>query len=115
MITNNVMKIDEFPDAVYYRTACSCGDPECDMTLELEYDEEFNDVSLHVYKTLSWNVYWGNGNWFSRFRKRLTGAAKMLCTGRIEVSGDLLIQNKEHLKSFIDALQEGIHKLDWRK
>ena len=92
MIADNVMKIDEFPDAVYYRVACSCGDPDCDMTLELEYDEEFNDVALHVYKTLAWNTYWGDGNCFTRFCRRLAGAFKILRAGKIEVSGDLLFQ-----------------------
>lgn len=111
-ISNNTMKTDEFKDAVYYRVACSCGDPDCDLTLELEHDEEFNDVSLHIYETLSWNVYWGDGNWFSRFWRRLIGAWEMLSTGKVAVSGDLLFQNKPHIESLIDALQEGILKLE---
>jgi hypothetical protein len=36
----------------------------------------------------------------------------MFFTGKIKVYDELLIQNQEHMQSFIDALKEGKQKLE---
>ncbi len=40
-ISNKVMILNEHDDAIFYRTACDCTDKDCDTSLWLEYDKEF--------------------------------------------------------------------------
>ena len=114
--SNNIMKVAEFSDLIFYRAGCSCGDKQCDMTLELEYDPEINDIVLTIYKDLvyaSWfgirsdsTLYWFRDKW-----KRIKGAVRLLFTGRISLEEAFLIKGGEQIDGFITALQEGKQKL----
>ena len=65
MISNKVMKTEEFDDAIYYRLPCSCGSKDHDITLEFEHDKEIPEmVFLNVYMNLEWSSYWGDTTFF---------------------------------------------------
>jgi hypothetical protein len=112
MIGNDVMLTDEFENDIFYTVACHCGAKECSLELELEHDTKINDITLRIYTDLQWRAYWGTNNIFQEFWKRITGACRMFFTGKIKVYDELLIQNQEHMQSFIDALKEGKQKLE---
>lgn len=114
------MRVAEYSDLVFYRAGCSCGDNRCDMTLELEYDPEINDITLTLYKDLvyaSWfcirsdsTLYWFRDKW-----RRIKGAVRLLFTGRISLEESFLIKGGEQIDGFITALQEGKQKLMSKK
>lgn len=108
MISNKVMKLDEFKDSVYYRVACGCGSDEHGTTIEVEYDKDLPGmVFVNFYKRLVWSSHWGNYNIAERFWKRIKGALKILFLGYIEVEESLILRDKEHIDGFIEALEEG--------
>lgn len=114
MISNNVMKLKEYNDLVFYRIGCDCMSPDCDLTLSLEYIGDFNMVELTIYSDLEWNDIHDLSNWTWPFMlwNRIKTALKVLVKGKIRVESGLVIQNKEHLKAFADALEEGIKHLE---
>ena len=113
MINNRIMKLNEFEDAIYYRAACDCSSSECDLTLELELDKEFDIIFLNLYKDLYWASYWDDGDkWYKNLWLRIKGALRILFTGSIKVQETFVFKGKDHIQPFIDALQTGMEKLD---
>lgn len=114
--SNRVMKLDEYDDAVFYRSSCSCGDPRCDVTLELEYNKDTNGIDMVLYKDLIY-ASWFNVNSDDKFRwikekwLRVKAAIKILFTGKIEQEGAFLFKGIDHLVAFITAIQEGKSKI----
>ena len=111
MISNKVMKTDEFKDGIYYKADCDCGCDEHIVTIEMEFDKEFNDIALNFYKKISWSSHYGDYNWFQRIWNQLKAATKILFTGWIELEESFLIRDEEHINAFIEALEEGKRKL----
>ena len=112
MISNKVMKMDEFNEAVFYKADCSCGSDDHITTIEMEYDHRINDISLNFYKTIAWCSNWGDENWFGRIWKRIKAATKILFTGYIDLEETFMIEGGEHLNTFIEALHEGKDKVE---
>jgi len=115
-ISNKVMKIMEFDDAVYYYANCGCGSNECGLTLELEYDPKINDISLNMYQKLIYCSWFGIRTmdkfyWFKDMYNRIRGALKLLFTGKIQLEESFLFRESEQIDHFIIALQEGREKI----
>jgi hypothetical protein len=104
-ISENIMKTHEFPDAVFYRIACDCGDPSCDICIELEKDEDMPYVDLNIYKTL----YYIADN-YSPFYKVLWRKIKAICSilfiGHIKIE-EVFLMRESQINGFIQALEEG--------
>lgn len=95
--------------AIWYQVACDCQDKDCNMTIELSYEDGF--LSLMMYKDLQASVYWGDANFFTRLWRRIKIASRMLFTGYIEISEEHLIRDEEHIDAFIKALKEGKQRI----
>ena len=109
MISNKVMKTEEFDESVYYRLPCSCGSKDHDVTLEFECDKKIPGmIFLNMYKDLGWSSYWGyNDNFFTRFLSRIKTAFRILFIGYIEVEESFILKGEDHIDAFIEALKEG--------
>lgn len=110
------MKLDEYEDAVFYRSSCSCGDPECDITLELEYDKDMNSIDMVVYKKLIYDAWFDSTpgekfRWVKEKLNRIKAAIQILFTGRIEQEGAFLFKGIDHMAAFVNAIQEGKSKI----
>lgn len=110
-ISNRVMKMSEFDEAVFYKADCSCGSDNHITTIEIEYDRDLSDISLNFYKEVAWSSHWGNYNWVKRVWKQIKASVKILFTGYIDLEESFLIQGGDHLDTFIDALNEGRSKI----
>jgi len=112
MISNKVMKTNEYDNAVWYRVACDCGDPRCDLTLEFEHDDRFGDmVFMNMYKNLYWSSYWQSNNPFKNIWLRIKGAFKILFTGYVKIEESFVFKGAEHLDSLVLAIKEGQDKI----
>jgi len=109
-----IMETDRFVDAIFYRASCDCGSKECDVSLELEFDKDFNEIILNMYKDLRWDSRWGD-NWLIRLRERIFGSLRILVTGRVRVEAAFIFDGGEHIRSFIDMIESGVAKLEQRK
>lgn len=112
MISYKVMKTDEFDDSIFYRIACGCGSRDHDFELWLEYDKDINDITLMVEKTLYWKYYYDLSPWYEKIYKRLFAGLKLIFVGYLEMQADVLFMDKKHIEGFIEALQEGIIKIE---
>jgi len=95
-------------DNTFYRYACSCGSPECDMWIDFEADEH-GIISLNFYKTLTTADYYGTNFWITRMWKRFKLTVTMLFTGKLSVESEIVIKDGPHIQSLIDGLNEGIN------
>lgn len=92
---------------VFYRVACDCGEPNCDLTVELEIDKELpNMLFMNFHKNLEWSSYHGDANLFVRIWRRIKCACKVLFTGYIEVQESHIFQGYAHIKNFIEVMHE---------
>ena len=114
-ISYRVLKMDEFNDSVFYSLQCACGEESHNMILSLEHEKDEDLISLFLYKKLYWRDYYKNWLWYEKFWSRVSTSFKLLFGGYIEMQGDFLIQGKEHINSFILALEEGIEKIGGQK
>jgi hypothetical protein len=112
MISYKVMKVDEFDDSVFYRIACTCGSKDHEFELWLEYDKDINDITLMIEKTLYWKYYYALSSWYEKIYKRLFAGLKLILGGYLEMQTDVLFMDKEHIEGFIEALQEGLVKIE---
>jgi len=115
-ISYKVMKTLEFPDqqAVYYSIACDCGDIDHNMEVDFEWDDGI--MEMFLYKTFYWKEYYRCLPWYERVWKRISASLKLLFGGYVEMQGDILIMEEEHIDSFIEALQEGKGKIaEWKE
>jgi len=100
-------------DFVYYRIACDCASENCDMSLSMERDEEYDRFYINIDKKLRASVYWNSVeewlkfDWVRVLKNKLLMCWKILTTGYIEVSESFIIKEEEHAQQFIDALVEG--------
>lgn len=131
------MKTFESDDNTWiaYRAACHCGNPSCDLHLDIEYDKELNNITLHFYKDLYYCSWWfadcrdsflwvtkilgkkkGTGvqDWLEdRYYRvkdiwyRIKGAVRLLATGRIKIEEYFLFENEKQIEEFVKALTEG--------
>jgi len=100
-----------YSDCLFYNVSCDCGDPNCGTTLEIEVDDKFGTISVHMYRDLEFE-YWrfsssGFINLLKRIWFRLISSIRLFITGNLRTSGNFVLVDLEHINSFIEALQEG--------
>lgn len=112
MITYKVMKVDESSGFVWYSVMCGCSTDKHMLNINFEYDKDAPGwMWIEFTKKLGWCSYWGSNKWHKNIWKRITGTAKMLFTGYIEVEESFILDGAEHIESFIAALNEGREKI----
>lgn len=107
MISNKVYKLDEWGDSIVYNVVCECGDPECNMSLELKIDNDFSEMVLEISSELDLPHYYLCDNWFKRIVKRINFAFKILTGKRVSYYDEIIIRGGEHINHLIEALNEG--------
>jgi len=104
--------------SVWYNIMCDCTDDSHDTSMEFEYDKSANMLFLNFYKTISYSKQFGYmfedntlldsiKNKIEVIWRRLKDATKLLFTGYIEMNGDFVLKDKQHIQDFIDAMVEG--------
>lgn len=116
-ISYRIMKTDDWSNipsepSIRYRASCDCTDKRCDMDLELSIDEDFPQLHLTLEKDLVWNDYYGFDMWLYRMWRRIKASLRVLFIGKIEVSETFIFGDKDHIGEFIEALEQGINKID---
>jgi hypothetical protein len=106
---HNIMTTGEWDDAQSYRIACDCHDPDHDLSvwIEVENDSETRDVTLTFYKEL-YTPVWRSG--FNRFREAL----RILFTGTTRVEGTIVLKQSV-AQDFLNIVQQSIDQLAKRK
>ena len=104
------MKLGDFIDSTYYRVSCDCQSEECDLTLELQIYGQL--IFLNMYKNLKasshWGGYWNHFDFIRVWKNKIKMIWSILMKGYIEVNESTVLRGEEHIRSFIEALEEGI-------
>jgi len=112
MTSYRVMKQDEYSDTVIYRLGCSCGNPECDLVLEIDCDPKLHQVRLHIFGNTAASIYWNYPKWYQRLWRRFKYAFHILFYGEVELHSEMLINGKEHIDSIIEVLEEAKQSIE---
>lgn len=100
MVSKGVMKINEG----FYKVGCACGSSDCDLRLIIDKE------SINVYSELSWNDWKGlpsdNCKFISRIWNRVKVSIRVLFKGKVELSSELIISDKEHAINIAKILEE---------
>lgn len=110
--SKGVMFLDKFEDrSIWYRIACDCGSKECDTYMEFEFDKKVNMLFLNFHKdVIVCEPYDDKENIIDKLERywiRFCKSMKLLFTGYLKMEESFILQNKDHINNFIDALQEG--------
>jgi hypothetical protein len=95
--------------SISYNVDCDCGSKEHSARFAFEIDEKFADISLRVWMPLYCFVH--ENSFFKRIKLRIKYAFQILFGKMIEVDGELLFRDSEHIQNAIDAMIEGKEKL----
>lgn len=107
--SKKVMEITRFSKSIFYRVACDCMSNKCDLTVELEKDDQ--TIWLNMYKHFSPSAYygrdWDHFDFIRVFWNKIKMCFKILFLGYIEIEETTVFQDEEHIQAFIQALEEG--------
>lgn len=107
LVSYGVMLTEAFGGLDFYQVACGCGDKDCNMVIEIEYNEESKRVYLSFYKDICLSIYWHDENWFKRQWRRIKYAARILFTGFVKMEEVHIFKDPEHVEAFIKVLEYG--------
>ena len=118
-----ICKVAEYPDSVFYKAHCDCMSDNHTQTLILDYDKEFDIVTLAVHSTITtqyntdWCTTWQERleQWYNAQILKFNQVCKLIWTGQIEGENEFLFQSKEQVRDYIAALEEGLDKLNCAK
>lgn len=107
-------KIYEDDEIISYRTSCSCLDKDCQLDISIGYIDFGNNngklvmsIDTELFKFA--NKY-GN-KWYTGIWNRIKYAIKILFLGYIQVNGEFIFRNEEHVKEFVDNISSAIIKI----
>ena len=111
MKTNEFLKNSDSTSSIFYRAACDCNQKTHDIDMLLEFDKDFNDITLYMWMELDYASYYETNNWFLEIWYRIKNAIKLLFIGRIKVNGEFLFSGETQINDFIAALNFGKEEL----
>lgn len=86
-------------------TVCDCNSPDCNIWIEMEYDEDFNFLFLRFYKKISWRYtdVWG---FFRQWHRRIKTCLCVLFNGWVELDETFIIRGEDRIKEFEEQLKK---------
>lgn len=93
---------------------CDCHDPSHTAMFDIEYDQQFKDITLTFFvNTEWWPKYNGpNDKWYEKiqesyknYKQRIKAAFRLLFTGYIETSSTLILSSSS-IENVIKLLQD---------
>jgi hypothetical protein len=109
-VAKGVMLVGEWDHAVMYRVACDCKDPEHDVTIEMEFDKRLGMIFLQLHKDVEYCHYDIDASASEKLRnywRTIKAAFRLVFTGYLKTSTEFLLQDPDHIDSFIAALMRG--------
>lgn len=109
-IPEGAMLVRKYEDGTsHWRIACDCMDKEHDAELWFEVENDWPMVTMRLSMHMGFYDRYETGlsGWFSRMRRRVYHAAKVLFTGYAQLDGELIL-NEEGVKAMRLALDEAV-------
>ena len=100
-------KVIDFKDMEVYRTSCQCGARDCNIDIVLEYEKEYNHVSIGFETTFSAIIWSKYGEFCGRLKhwgERIKKSFRLLFTGYIEMEADFILRDKEQAREIAKVL-----------
>ena len=96
------MKLDD----EMYRIGCACGDSGCDLYFYInnDVDDKIQIPTMGIAGKLK--IFDTEDSWFAKFNWKLRNILAIIFNDYMDVEGDIVIKDKEHVQSIIDALTD---------
>ena len=134
MISDNICRVAEFNDAIYYEAICSCQAANHNQTLIVEFNPELNDLNLQVYSKIitqqftSWDSRWeyqealSNGDYFKigyykakllleHIIARIRFTYDIWVKGYIDAENQFIFRNEKSIDAYIEAINSAKTKI----
>jgi hypothetical protein len=119
MTSSNICVTRRFKNATFMNTQCECGSDAHEHDLEVEYDEEFDRLVLHMYfKTWTLNPYKYHGGirgWFVDLWSNIKIRGTVLFKGWVDMNYEFIFNGEEAVQDYINALQESLDQMKQEK
>lgn len=106
------VKMKEFPNFIWTRTLCDCGQPNCCMDFMFELDDGY--LSLSISGEVRTYAFYSHRNWFDRQWWKLKAIVKLLFTGNIEMQADIVL-DRENRDKFFSVIEECKKEIETQK
>lgn len=139
MISNNICKVAEFKDSIFYEAICSCQADNHNQTLIVEADEEAHgQVSLAIYSKVitsqftSWDSRYEyseamqNGDYFKmayykakllieHIAARIRFTRDIWFKGYVQVENQFIFRNSDSINDYVEAILQAKTKIKENK
>ena len=113
MTSQNICKVAEYDDCIFYRTHCQCMNNDHAHTLELSFEDHgsgLKELNLIVYSDLSYYDFYDK-KWYEKYWRRIKTAFSLLIGGHPQINDSFIFNGNKAVEDYIKALQEGLDKL----
>ena len=111
MTSRNICQISDDNGSILYRAICSCVGNDCGHILALEYDSGVGAVILTIYADIHYTEYFCQGWWQTLLRRLRTAWSIIVHARQDELCCEYVFGGKEHIRAYIQALEEGLAKV----
>jgi hypothetical protein len=119
MISNKVMKIDEWEDTAIYKINCGCNSDDCDAVISFGINDidKFPELEMQwdvkVSKSFWYQPYENNKllRWIKRLKNKYIAIFEILFNDYTQFRDGLMFTDLEHIDTVIEALTEGRNKI----
>jgi len=110
-IPKKVMLVEDYKDGcTIWRVPCDCMEPDHDIQLWFELDEEKRYGTVNLQTQLGWYPRY-HDTWFKRVKRRVGAAMAILFQGHYTLTADVLLQ-RDGVEGLKFALTEGLKAMD---
>lgn|SRR5574343_172862 len=93
-------------DIKIFTAQCACLSPDHTQDLEVCYNKKFNELSVKIYSKIFCDIYYDGTilNWIKCQLLKLKYCYQILTQGYISADNEFLLDSKQQVKDYIDAL-----------
>jgi hypothetical protein len=107
--------IEETDKWIMWRVPCGCGSVEHDLTFDVEWDREINDVRMNIYGKIETPSSYYHSNWWiekwGNICRRISIAFRVLLVGYVSCEVDLLFRTERDIRDLAVVLLDVIEKM----
>lgn len=108
--SRNICTLDKTETHVIYKATCGCMDDSHGQTIFIE--KEHNLITVTIYSDYVAFDGGEHAGWKHRVKQRITGAWKLLVTGRAAMESEFVFTTAEAIRAYSNAVISAVDHLE---